>query len=149
MKSDASADFSTVNTTFGSEDNPDTSIDMSSKNPSMLLPCIWFIQDDIEILNAKVFATCDNSTDKQQNFRIMKYDMDNIGDLSNGIIIGDGSLETNTGKIVSTDLNITTSNSKISSSTSSTQPVVVVLGEQIATGSPDITYSMSIKYGVL
>jgi hypothetical protein len=79
----------------------------------------------------------------------MKYDMDNIGDLSNGIIIGDGSLETNTGKIVSTDLNITTSNSKISSSTSSTQPVVVVLGEQIATGSPDITYSMSIKYGVL
>lgn len=129
---------------FGNGTDPATSLDVSSDGTSyFLVSCLWPLHDSIELSEIKILTSCDQSSGTDTiNYHLMKYDIDNVGDLSNGVVLADGTVESNSTTIKSISLTINTSNVTVSSSVDN---VLILLVENVDSTS-DVTANATIKY---
>ncbi len=141
MFSDSGTDWAT-STLGGTGTDPATTFDVSThaSHTLALLPCYWYIMDDISIDEVRVIARCDSA--ENLNFHIYSYDIDtstNYGDLSNGTLIAHiGSVMGATNTTIKTDtLTID------SASVSSGKVIMAFVENEDGTG--DITAQLTIK----
>ena len=141
MFSDSGTDWAT-STLGGTGTDPATSFDVSAhaSHSLVLVPCYWYIIDDIFIDEIRVMARCDGS--ENLNFHVFSYDLDtssNHGDLSNGTLVAHiGSV------MAATNATIKTDTLTIDSASVSSDKVIMVFVEN-EDGTGDITAQLNIK----
>ena len=85
---------SNVEVTFGTDPNPATSLTISTTADDVL-GVIWYVPDDITIVNVYVWAAGNTGNADTIRFHLMSYDIvttdgATCGDLSNGTVVADG-----------------------------------------------------------
>ena len=144
MFADSGTDWST-SSLGGTGADPATTFDVSAhaSHSLVLVPCYWYVIDDISIDTIRVIARCDSS--ENLNFHVYSYDLDtytNHGDLSSGTLIAHiGSV------MAATNTTIKTDTLTIDSASVSSGKVVMAFVEN-EDGTGDITAQLNIKYHI-
>ena len=90
---------------FGTGTDPATSFTTADSNKQMasdIIPCLWYVMDDITIDAVKWFHAADTATGEDTAAHLMAYTVDiangsTSGDLSSGVVVADGATITNAG----------------------------------------------------
>jgi len=81
--------------TIGTGTNPDTSLSFTSTADDFV-NCFMYVMDDITIDDVRVFVSDAGTTSADVRLHLMQYDIDTAngstsGDISNGVVLADGS----------------------------------------------------------
>jgi len=130
--------------TMGSGTNPDTSLTVSTSGDD-IVSSIWYIPDAITIDSVVVFLGADTATGDTIRFHLMSFDIDisnssTGGDLSNGVVLADGS------DIVSAGYEQTYYQSMTIQSSSISAGKVIMFLFKSDTSNSDYSVKATIKY---
>lgn len=105
--------------TMGTGTDPATSLTISTEGGD-LSSSIWYVPDNISIDSVSMFIGSDTATGDTTRFHLMSFDIDisntsTSGDLSNGVVLADGSDIVNSGYEQTYFQSMTIQNSDVSS----------------------------------
>ena len=124
---------------WGNATDPATALDVSGLTAQEnAIAVYWYLDNNITLDSVRFMATADGSA--TLNFHLFAYDMDSVGDLTNGVVHANGT-------VAATNSTIKTGTFTLDTADIDADKVVVGFVENV-TDTSDVSVSFNIKYHI-